>query len=71
LPEKLGQDFIQAVQEVLSGLVKVVVKADDVRSALLNGGSPATLSEIKKRFDDYLNDLTKGQEQNKVRIVVE
>ncbi|HEX5731680.1 MAG TPA: DUF6079 family protein [Blastocatellia bacterium] len=71
LPDKLGQDFIQSVQEVLSGLVKVVVKADDMRSALLNGGSPATLSEIKKRFDDYLNGLAKGQEQNKVRIVVE
>ena len=71
LPDNLGQDFIEAVQEILSGLVKVVVKVDDLRDALLNGGSPATLSETKKRFDNYLNDLAKGQEQNKVRVVVE
>ncbi len=71
LPDKLSQDFIQAIQEVLSGLTKVVVKADDLREALLKGGSPATPVEMKKRFDEYLNELTKGHEPGKVRIVLE
>ena len=42
LPDTLEQGFIQALQEILSGLVKVMVKAEDLRAALLTGGSPAT-----------------------------
>ncbi|GIV04203.1 MAG: hypothetical protein KatS3mg015_3033 [Fimbriimonadales bacterium] len=71
LPDELGQDFIHALQEVLSGLVKVVVKTEDLRAALLKGGSPATPAEMKKRFEEYLDELTKGHEPGKVRIVLE
>ena len=41
------------------------------RAALLTGGSPATPAEMKKRFDTYLDELTKGKEPGKVRIVLE
>jgi len=71
LPEELGQDFVRALQEVLSGLVKVAVKTEDLRAALLAGGSPATPAEMKKRFEEYLDELTKGHEKGKVRIVLE
>jgi hypothetical protein len=71
LPEKLTQEFIQALQEVLSGLLKVEVKTTDLRTALLKGGSPATPAEMRKRFDEYLDELTKGKEPGKVRIVLE
>jgi hypothetical protein len=71
LPDELGQDFIHALQEVLSGLVKVAVKTEDLRAALLKGGSPATPAEMKKRFEEYLDELTKGHEPGKVRIVLE
>jgi hypothetical protein len=71
LPDELGQDFIQALKEVLSGLVKVVIKPEDLRSALLEGGSPVTPEEMKKRFEEYLEELTKGKEPGKVRIILE
>jgi hypothetical protein len=71
LPDKLTQDFIQALKEVLSGLVKVNVKTEDLRQALLSGGAPATPAEMKKRFEDYIDELIKGKEPNKVRIVLE
>ena len=71
LPDDLDHDFIQAVKEVLSGLSKVVVATDDLRAALLAGGSPATLGEIKKRFEEYLDDRAKGKDPGKVRIVLE
>ena len=71
LPDELGHDFINALKEVLSGLVKVTIKIEDLRSALLSGGSPATPEEMKKRFDDYINELIKGKEPGKVRIVLE
>jgi len=71
LPAEINQDFIHALQEVLSGLEKVSVKTADMRAALLAGGSPATPAEMKKRFDEYLDELTKGKEPGKVRIVLE
>ena len=71
LPDNLSQEFIRALQEVLSGLTKVSVKIGDLRAALLSGGSPATPAEMRKRFEDYLDQLTKGKEPGKVRIVLE
>jgi len=71
LPDDLDQDFIHALQEVLSGLTKVSVKIADLRDALLSGGSPATPTEMRKRFEEYLDGLTKGKEPGKVRIVLE
>jgi succinate dehydrogenase flavin-adding protein (antitoxin of CptAB toxin-antitoxin module) len=71
LPDKLDQDFIHALQEVLSGLTKVSVKLGDLRDALLAGGSPATPTELRKRFEEYLEEITKGKEPGKVRIVLE
>lgn len=71
LPEDLGHDFINAVKEVLSGLVKIEVKIEELKSALLKGGTPATTEELKKRLDDYLADITKGKDPSKVRIVLE
>jgi len=71
LPDDLNQDFIHALREVLSGLTKVPVKIGDLRDALLVGGSPVTLTEMKKRFEEYLDELTKGKDQRKVRIVLE
>jgi len=56
---------------VLSGLIKVPVKSDDIRTALLSGGSPVTPVEMKRRFEEFLDDLTKGKEPGKVRIVLE
>lgn len=52
LPNPLTNDFIHAVKEVLSGLAKVVVKSQELQKALLTGGSPCTVQEMKKRFDD-------------------
>jgi predicted ATPase len=71
LPDDLGQDFIHALSEALSGLQKVPVKIADLRTALLSGGSPVTPVEMKKRFEEYLDELTKGKEPGKVRIVLE
>ena len=71
LPDELDQDFIHALSEVLSGLQKVPVKTAELRAALLSGGSPATPTEMKKRFGDYLDELTRGKEPGKVRIVLE
>ena len=71
LPETVDLEFVEALSEALSGLVKVVVNTADLKAALLEGGSPASPPEIKARFDNYLNRLSTGQDPAKVRVVLE
>jgi rubrerythrin len=71
LPDPISNDFILAVQEALSTLTKITVKMDDLRAMLRNGGSPVTIQEYRKRFEEHLSNLTKGKDPGKVRIVVE
>jgi len=71
LSDAINQAFIDAVKEVLSGLVPVSVKMEDLRAALSDGGSPASPAEMKRRFDDYLSELARGKDPNRVRILLE
>jgi hypothetical protein len=71
LPDDLSQSFIKALKDVLSGLIKVPVRLEDLKSAIFAGGSPATPEEMKNRFEAYIDRLSKGKEPGKVRIVLE
>ena len=44
---------------------------EKLRVALLAVGPPATPAEMRKRFKEYVDELTKGKVQGKVRIVLE
>ncbi len=71
LPDEVGQNFVNALQEVFSGLVKVTIKTEDLWNALSVGGTPSTPNELRKRFDEYLTGLIKGREAGKIRIMLE
>jgi hypothetical protein len=71
LPVPLDTNFVHALKEVLSGLVKVSVKSQELQQALRVIDGPATPAEMKKRFDEYIDKLTKGKDPAKVRIVME
>jgi hypothetical protein len=71
LPEPVMPDFVAALQEALSGLEKVSVGSLDIRQALLEGGSPATPEDLRKRFEAFLSDRCKGKDTTKLRFVVE
>ena len=71
LPVPLDSNFVHALKEVLSGLVKVTVRAQDLQHALQVTDGPATPAEMKKRFEAYIDRLTKGTDPAKVRIVLE
>lgn len=70
LPD-LTPDFIYTLQEARSGLEKVVINLEDMRSALLEDGSPIAPEDLKNRFRDYLQDKIRGLDSTKVRIVLE
>ncbi len=71
LPDEITSDFLHALKEVLSGLVPVTMRQDELRAALLRGGTPVSPDEMKKRFEEYLDELIKGHVRDKVRIVLE
>ena len=71
LPEDVEHGFVQGVRTLLSGLAKVVISTEDLHGALLSGGSPATIDEMTTRFEDFLSDQAKGNNREKVRIVLE
>ena len=71
LPAPLDSNFVHALKEVLSGLVKVTVTAQELQIALQVTDGPATPAEMKKRFEEYIDQLTRGKDPAKVRIVVE
>ena len=71
LPDVISQDFLVAVNQVLKGLDKVEVSTNELRRALLAGGSPVTPAQMRERLDEYLDTLTKGKDPNKVRIILQ
>jgi hypothetical protein len=71
LPDPVTPDFVAAVQEALSGLEKINVSGEDIRGALLQGGSPATPEDLRKRFESFLTDRCKGKDATKLRFVVD
>ena len=71
LPEPLDNAFVQALKDVLSGLVKVSLTATDLQNALRQSGGPATPEEMKRRFAEYVDKQIRGQDPSKVRIVME
>ncbi|MGF6227934.1 hypothetical protein QFZ27_001889 [Inquilinus ginsengisoli] len=71
LPEIVTPEFVAAVQEALSGLERISVTGEEIRTALLQGGSPATPDDLRRRFETFLNDRCKGREISKLRFVVD
>ena len=75
LPDELSTAFIGAPKEVpkevLLGLIKIPVTIAALQEALRTGGSPATPVELNKRFEEFLSQLSKGEDVRKARIVLE
>lgn len=71
LPNPIANEFIQAINEVLSNLSKIAISPVDLVAVLMQDGTPATPDDIEQRFKTYLSSLLKGEDRKNVRIVVE
>ena len=71
LPDDVSTEFLASLQQALSGLTKLPVRLDDLRKTLFPDGSPATPAEFKERFAAYLEQILKGRDSTKVRLVIE
>jgi hypothetical protein len=71
LPSPMTDEFVMAIKDALSSLVKVTVSLEDLRKLFQKSGGPVTPGELKDLFAEYIDKLVQGKEANKVRIVVE
>jgi energy-coupling factor transporter ATP-binding protein EcfA2 len=71
LPDVLSQEILEAIEDALSDLIPISIKLEDLKDALLEGGSPMTSTEMKQRFESFLSERLRGQDLARVRIVLE
>jgi len=51
--------------------VAISIRPNELLDALGDGGAPCTVEQIQTRFEKFLQKLTQGKEQGKVRLVID
>ena len=70
LPEKIDADLVQGIQTALSGLIAMNVIPADLLDTLSAGGAPCTVEQLRTRFEEFLQRITRGREAAKVRLII-
>jgi energy-coupling factor transporter ATP-binding protein EcfA2 len=70
LPEKISNDLVQGIQTSLGGLIPIVVRSPELLAALSDGDAPSTPDQLEARFKGFLEKVTRGKEQMRVRLIV-
>ena len=71
LPDKITNELIQAIQDTLKGLIPITIRPDDLLVSLGNSSAPCTVEEFRTRFDEFVQEMTRGKDVSKIRIVIE
>ena len=71
LPANPSDQFVQAVNDALHGLEKVVINGTEFILALTQAGMPCTAEEIRQRLDDLIEKQLEGKKRDKVRIEID
>jgi energy-coupling factor transporter ATP-binding protein EcfA2 len=71
LPDKISNDLVQGMQTALSGLIAISIRLTELLDALGDTGAPSTVDQLQSRFEKFLQKITQGKEQSKVRLVIE
>jgi hypothetical protein len=71
LPKKISTELVQGIESALSGLTPIKVNPNQLLHKLSDGSASCTVDQFRERFDDFVNDMIRGKEVNKVRIVIE
>jgi hypothetical protein len=71
LPSKITNELIQGIQSALSGLMPITIKPGDLLKSLGNSSAPCTVDEFRTRFEEFVQEMTRGKDVSKIRIVIE
>jgi hypothetical protein len=69
LPEKVDAVFVSAINDLSRGLEKIEVSARDIESKVFGSG-PSTIEDLKKRFMDFLDEISRGKDASRIRIIL-
>jgi hypothetical protein len=69
LPDPLNRLAVETFNEALTRFELEHIGAADVWAALFPQQGPATLSDLRTRFDGFIADLRKGRSEDKIRVV--
>ena len=70
LPDKISNDLVQGMQTALGGLIPIVVRPPELLAALSDGDAPCTPDQLEARFKAFVEKVTRGKEQVRVRLIV-
>ena len=71
LADKVDDNFVKILKEVLAGLIKVTINMDEIRRVISKAGGSITPAELKRVLDQYIDSLIQGKNPQRVRIVLE
>lgn len=71
LPDRIDYQFVSTIETLLEGLDGVKISTDDLISTLKGNGTPYTMDEMYRRFDEYIKSKTRGKNKEKIRIIIE
>ncbi len=71
LPATISNDLVQGIQNALSGLTSIGVKPGELLSSLSESNAPCTVEQFRSRFENFVQDMIRGKDVNKIRIVIE
>ena len=71
LPDEISDIFVDALNEVFTGLEKATLNVEELKEYLQKGGTPCTQNDLEYRFTKYLEGKIKGKTKSKIRFVVD
>jgi len=63
--------FVDAAQKALRGISSIVIPVDELIKALKTGGVPSTLTEMQRRFNDFMEKCMKGHDPENTRLTLD
>ncbi len=69
LPESIDAGFVAAINSALERFERRNATASELWRALFPSSSPATIDELRRRFDEFLRQLANGSGGRPVRVV--
>ena len=69
LPIPLDIRLVQAINDLFKGFNKVEITINDLEKMMANG-SPLTVEELRKRFDELISHVVGNNAANQVRITL-
>ena len=70
LPENIDTFFVQTFNILFSELDKVTIDIDELDNIILSMG-PCTVLELKSRLNSFVDNIAKGKDVEKLRIIMQ